>query len=131
MAHLLPWSCEDSVTREGGEPGFPSTETDPAQESDKQKTEAAAADTDERPSDALATGQTLYVLSMVGVPPQELAIQRALAFLVRTQTKDGSWRVPIRSQKNSGTALSHYGTGWAAIGIMQTLPAPATRQDNP
>ncbi|MCE9607279.1 MAG: hypothetical protein K8U03_20530 [Planctomycetia bacterium] len=75
-----------------------------------------------RGSDALATGQTIYALIVAGVDPKQPAIQRAQAYLVRTQTKDGSWLVPFRAQKNSGRALSHYGTGWAAIGLMQTLP---------
>jgi squalene cyclase len=76
---------------------------------------------EKRPSDAMATGQALYALTRAGVSPEQPALQRAQAYLLRTQTKDGSWRVPIRSQKNSGTALSHYGTGWAAMGLMQTL----------
>jgi len=94
---------------------------------DGKKTAPTPAQTEKRPSDAMATGQTLYALTLAGVEPQQGAIQRAQAFLLRTQTKDGSWRVPIRAQKNSGTALSHYGTGWAAIGLMQTLSAQATK----
>jgi squalene cyclase len=85
------------------------------------KTGPAPAIPEKRPSDALATGQAIYALTRAGLDPEQPALQRALAYLVRTQTKDGSWRVPIRSQKNSGTALSHYGTGWAALGLMQTL----------
>jgi hypothetical protein len=77
----------------------------------------------------MATGQTLYALSMAGLDPQHPGLQSALAYLIRTQTKDGSWRVPIRSQKNSGTALSHYGTGWAALGLMQTLAAPVGQKE--
>jgi hypothetical protein len=42
--------------------------------------------------------------------------------LTRTQTKDGSWTVPIRAQKNTGKAISHFGSGWAAIGLLHTLP---------
>lgn len=87
------------------------------------KAATAPAKVENRPSDAMATGQTLYALAKAGFDSQHPAVQRALSYLVRTQTKDGSWRVPIRSQKNSGTALSHYGTGWAALGLMQTLPS--------
>jgi hypothetical protein len=82
-----------------------------------------------RPSDALATGQTLFALTMAGVDSQQPAIQRAQAFLLRTQTADGSWLVPFRSQKNSGRALTHYGTGWAAIGLMQTLSTPVGKAE--
>jgi hypothetical protein len=70
----------------------------------------------------MATGQTLYALTVARIEPQHPAIRRGQAFLVRTQTEDGSWLVPIRSQKNSGRALSHFGTGWAALGLMHTLP---------
>jgi squalene cyclase len=84
---------------------------------------------EKRPSDALATGQTLYALTVAGLDPQEPALQRAQAYLVRAQTKDGSWRVPIRSQKNSGNALSHYGTGWATLGLMQTLGSPGQQHE--
>jgi hypothetical protein len=87
------------------------------------KKTGAPAKNGKRPSDAMATGQSLYALASAGLSPQEGAIQRGQTFLIRTQTEDGSWRVPIRSQKNSGTALSHYGTGWAALGLMQTMPA--------
>lgn len=96
---------------------------------DDKKTEPAPAKAEKRPSDALATGQTLYALTRAGLDPQEPALQRAQAYLIRTQTKDGSWQVPIRAQKNSGKALSHYGTGWAAIGLMQTLNAPVEKQE--
>jgi len=90
---------------------------------DGKKTEPATAKVEKRPSDAMATGQTIYALMVAGLDPQEPELQRAQAYLIRTQTKDGSWKVPIRSQKNSGTALSHYGTGWATLGLMQTLAA--------
>lgn len=90
---------------------------------------AAVAKTTARPSDALATGQTLYALMLSGVDAQTPAIQRAQAYLIRTQKPDGSWLVPIRSQKNSGRALSHFGTGWAAMGLMQTLSGPAEKAD--
>jgi hypothetical protein len=99
---------------------------------DGKKTESAPAKSDKpekRPSDAMATGQTIHALSVAGLDAQQPALQRAQAYLLRTQTKDGSWRVPIRSQKNSGNALSHYGTGWAAIGLMQTLPVSVEQKD--
>jgi hypothetical protein len=75
-----------------------------------------------RPSDAIATGQSLYALLQAGVDVGQPALQRALAYLVRSQEKVGSWRVAIRAQQNSGRALSHFGTGWAAIALMRALP---------
>src|SRR5262249_51122326 len=43
------------------------------------------------PSDAYATGQALYVLSLAGVKNDRAEIRRAVAFLVGSQKDDGSW----------------------------------------
>ena len=89
----------------------------------------------DRPSDALATGESIYALALTSGleaardDARKSAIVRAQAWLARTQNEDGSWRVPVRSVKNKGLALSHYGTGWAAIGLMRTLPDGATPAD--
>lgn len=64
----------------------------------------AAPKPEKRPSDALATGQTLYALSVAGVDPQQAAIQRALGYLVQSQTK------MVRGGSRSGlrrTAAGH------------------------
>jgi hypothetical protein len=97
-----------------------------AKDKPENKAPATPAATEKRPSDALATGQTVYALRLAGVAADHPAIQRAQAFLLKTQTKDGSWFVPNRSQKNSGRALTHFGTGWAALGLMQTIPTTTT-----
>ncbi len=81
------------------------------------------------PSDALATGQTLYVLAVAGSgnANEQRALQRAQAFLMDTQLKDGSWWVPTRnaqSKNRKGQASSHYGSGWATIGLIRTLDKP-------
>jgi len=75
----------------------------------------------DRPSDALATGQTLYVLALTGADVQQPAIQRGQAFLTLTQLKDGSWWVPSRDKGRKGLAISHYGSGWATLGLIRTL----------
>jgi hypothetical protein len=75
----------------------------------------------DRPSDALATGQTLHVLALTGAENLRPAIQRGQDFLIRTQLKDGSWWVPSRDKGRKGLAISHYGSGWATIGLLQTL----------
>src|SRR5262249_58786933 len=48
-------------------------------------------------SDAFATGQTLYVLSLAGYTAERPEIQRAIDFLVATQKPDGSWPMTSRS----------------------------------
>jgi N-acyl-D-amino-acid deacylase len=49
-------------------------------------------------SDAYATGQTLCVLFMTGTKPTDPACRRALAYLLSTQSSDGSWFVKSRSK---------------------------------
>ncbi len=74
----------------------------------------------DRPSDALATGQTLSVLAMLG-QVEKPEVRRGQAYLTRTQLKDGSWWVPSRDKGRKGLAISHYGSGWATLGLLQTL----------
>jgi N-acyl-D-amino-acid deacylase len=49
-------------------------------------------------SDAYATGQTLYILRASGLPASAAAFQRGVAYLLKTQCDDGSWRVETRSK---------------------------------
>ena len=49
-----------------------------------------------RASDAFATGQVLYFLNVAGVKNDDAAVDRGVAFLVKTQKDDGSW--PMKSQ---------------------------------
>jgi N-acyl-D-amino-acid deacylase len=49
-------------------------------------------------SDAYATGQTLAVLASTGWDPGADAYRRGMAFLLRTQKEDGSWRVETRAR---------------------------------
>ncbi len=77
-----------------------------------------------RPSDAMATGQTLYALATAGVDSQEPAVQRAQAFLIRTQTENGSWQVESRGATTNICLdmMDYHGANWAALGLMRTLP---------
>jgi hypothetical protein len=73
-------------------------------------------------SDALATGQVLYALSLAGAKSDE-TIRRAWNFLVTTQGADGSWQVPSTKPKSKDLSMAAYwGTAWAAIGLLRTLP---------
>lgn len=49
-------------------------------------------------SDAYATGQTLHVLRATGLERTHPAFVRGVAFLLKTQLDDGSWRVETRSK---------------------------------
>jgi hypothetical protein len=78
---------------------------------------------DSRPSDALATGQALYALLSAGVPADSPSIRRALVYLLRSQHEDGSWFVKTRNPNSHDVVISYYGTGWATLGLLQSLPS--------
>jgi hypothetical protein len=92
-------------------------------------------------TDAYATGQVLYALAELKALALTAApIQRAIAFLVRTQQADGTWHVksramPIQPYFESGFPygrdqwISSSGTAWADIALALTAPeaSSATR----
>jgi hypothetical protein len=73
-------------------------------------------------TDALATGQALYALSASGASSDDPAVRRAWKFLVSTQAEDGSWLVHTRNPNGHDPIPSFYGTGWATLGLLRTLP---------
>ena len=76
-------------------------------------------------SDAFATGQVLYALYIDGHGPNDPSITRAVEFLMQTQQKDGSWQVPqeaINTRHRNLNVYNYWGTAWATIGLLQTLP---------
>lgn len=81
-----------------------------------------------RASDAYATGQSLYALGLAGSERDTAAIQKAWRFLAKTQKPDGSWLAPTKKQKGADEISSYWGTAWATIGLVRTLPSrlPAT-----
>ncbi|HSI63204.1 MAG TPA: hypothetical protein VLE43_08790, partial [Candidatus Saccharimonadia bacterium] len=77
-------------------------------------------------SDAFATGQALYALGSTGSDGSDPAVGHAWRFLIQTQGKDGSWEVPqklVNTRDRKLNVYTFWGTAWAAIGILQTLPA--------
>lgn len=53
---------------------------------------------DSLPTDAYATGQSLYALEQSGcITPDSPAYKKGVEFLLKTQLQDGSWRVRTRS----------------------------------
>jgi squalene cyclase len=59
-------------------------------------------------SDAFATGQTLYVLALVGYTAERPEIKRGIDFLVATQTPDGSWPMISRSTPDGSPGARNY-----------------------
>jgi hypothetical protein len=79
-------------------------------------------------SDAYATGQALYFLSIAGVSTDRPEIERGAAFLVASQEEDGSW--PMTPRAHPGTTpmtspvpITYFGSAWATMGLLRSLPA--------
>ena len=80
-------------------------------------------------SDAFATGQTLYVLSLAGYSAERPEIRRAIDFLVATQEPDGSWPMTSRSTPDGRpggakllTPITCAASSWATLGLARLAP---------
>ena len=80
-------------------------------------------------SDAFATGQTLYVLSLAGYTAEQSDIKRGMDFLVATQTSDGSWPMISRSTPDGSpgsstllTPITCSASSWATLGLARLAP---------
>jgi hypothetical protein len=80
-------------------------------------------------SDAFATGQTLYVLSLAGYTAERPEIKRGIDFLVATQTPDGSWSMISRSTPDGSpgsskllTPITCAASSWATLGLSRLAP---------
>jgi antitoxin component of MazEF toxin-antitoxin module len=87
-----------------------------------------------QPSDAFATGQSLYALCLAGNGDEKVkaAIERACKFLVAKQEQNGSWLVPTTvfhpssgrpaRDRKTDDVYTFWGTAWATLGLLHTLP---------
>lgn len=78
-------------------------------------------------SDAYATGQALYVLSLAGVKSDREEIRGAVAYLVSSQKEDGSWPMVRRGHEGVTPGpftqpIVYFGSAWATLGLMRTNP---------
>jgi len=80
-------------------------------------------------SDAFATGQTLYALSLAGYTAGRPEIRRAIDFLVATQKPDGSWPMTSRSTPDGRpgsakllTPITCAASSWATLGLAGLTP---------
>jgi N-acyl-D-amino-acid deacylase len=78
--------------------------------------------TPEMPSDAYATGQTLYVLARAGVNREDPAMKRGAEFLKRTQREEGSWPMTSRVKAKNLSPITATGTAWAVLGLIRASP---------
>lgn len=83
----------------------------------------------ETTSDAYATGQTLYVLSLAGYTAEQPPIKRAIDLLVATQKPDGSWPMTSRSTPDGRpgsskllTPINCAASSWAILGLSRLVP---------
>jgi squalene-hopene/tetraprenyl-beta-curcumene cyclase len=77
----------------------------------------------EYPGDGYATGQSLYALAEAGLTAADPAVQRAWKFLLAKQEKDGSFFTPSKKPNmKSNPIATYWGTAWATIGLLHTLP---------
>ncbi|MGE3819417.1 MAG: prenyltransferase/squalene oxidase repeat-containing protein [Isosphaeraceae bacterium] len=98
-----------------------------------QREDGGWAQTDAMASDAYATGQVLFVLQRTGTRPDDPVARRAVAYLLRTQCDDGSWRVESRLKEKAQPYfengdphgehqfLSVAGTSWATAALSRWL----------
>jgi len=84
-------------------------------------------------SDAFATGQTLYVLSLAGFSAERPDIKRGIDFLVATQKPDGSWPMISRSTPDGSpgsakllTPITCGASSWATLGLARLVPKEKT-----
>lgn len=86
----------------------------------------------EAKSDAFATGQTLYALSLAGYSADRPEVRRGVDFLVATQGPDGCWPMTSRSTPDGSpgsakllTPITCAATAWATLGLARLTPGPA------
>ena len=79
------------------------------------------------PSDAYATGQALYFLTLAGLKADRMEMQRGVSFLVGNQKEDGSW--PMTSRAHPGekpftnpVPITYFGSSWATLGLLRAVP---------
>jgi hypothetical protein len=95
----------------------------------QQQADGGWCQTAEMKSDAFATGQTLYVLSLADYKADRTDIKRAVDFLVATQKPDGSWPMTSRSTPDGKpgsakllTPITCAASSWATLGLARLAP---------
>ena len=88
-------------------------------------------------SDAFATGQTLYALSLAGYSAERPEMKRGIDFLVATQMPDGTWPMISRSTPDGSpgsakllTPITCAASSWATLGLARLVPRAQSLQDD-
>jgi len=89
-------------------------------------------------SDAFATGQSLYILSLAGSTPETPQIRRGIDYLLTTQSPDGSWPMTSRASPDGSpgsakllTPIISGGTSWSVLALSHLAPLREIRADAP
>ncbi|MBI3408924.1 MAG: terpene cyclase/mutase family protein [Planctomycetes bacterium] len=94
----------------------------------RQNADGGWSQTKDMPSDAYATGQTLFAMGLLGMDAREKSVQTAQAFLLKTQQKEGSWPMVSRPTAKEGKGakdtgpITYVGSAWGTIGLMRSAP---------
>ncbi len=100
----------------------------------RQREDGGWSQTDELESDAYATGTVLVALHEAGgLPVTDERYQKGLAYLLKTQEPDGSWKVETRSRPiqtyfesgfphKKGQFVSIAASSWAITAMLYTFP---------
>ena len=139
LARQTPRLHEDRVARAWGVAllGGPPEEAEGARQSllRTQNSDGSWSQTAELPGDAYATATAIYALLEAGLPGENTAIQRGLAFLRQSQQPDGSWQVATRATPvqvffdngdpgGKSQFISMMATGWATAVLARTATIP-------
>ncbi|MBX3414042.1 MAG: hypothetical protein KF708_15250 [Pirellulales bacterium] len=84
----------------------------------------------EMPTDAYATGQTLYALALVGYTADRPEIRRAIDFLVAKQQPDGSWPMTSHASNDGSpggsskllTPIQCGTASWVVLALSRLVP---------
>jgi ankyrin repeat protein len=98
----------------------------------KQRPDGGWGQTDNLPSDAYATGETLWALHESAIAPSDPVYRRGVDYLLRAQQEDGTWHVVTRALAfqpyfESGFPhghdqwISQAGTALAALALTQSI----------
>jgi hypothetical protein len=115
--------------------GRPAAEQEPLLKSllSWQNPDGGWSQTKELPSDAYATGQSLYALAEAGFPQNDPAVERAEMFLLKSQQPNGSWAMSSRPNPRDGKSaknlepITYSGSAWAVLGLMRAAPPPKSQ----
>lgn len=93
-----------------------------------QRDDGGWSQTDDRASDAFATGQALFAMNRTGASVDDPIIKRGVMFLLKSQNPDGTWPMTSRPNPENGkpaeflNPITYAATAWATIGLSSFVP---------